>query len=122
MPDRVAADNVTVFSVGGGDLLAHLEGVTFKTDVKHEEAKGLADSWRYPWGQDQGWDLECDLFAGQNSTLMDYVGQSLPMVWSVGGTTYSGTALVTMGHHDAKNSSLTKQKLSLLGQGQYTRS
>lgn len=118
-PDRVAADNVTLFTLNSASLLGQLENATFKTDVKHDEAKGVADAWRYPWGQDQGWDIEADLFAGVNSQVMAYVGQSVSCAWSVGGTNYSGTVLVTTGSHMAHNASLTKQKLTLMGQGAY---
>ena len=97
MPTRKSGLDVSVFTIGGTAYLANLDNATLTINIDSEEAKGIADSWNYPWATAKGWSIEADSFvASAATTLTDAAtGDALcTIAFTTGGGTYSGTGLI----------------------------
>lgn len=117
MPTRVTGLSVSVFTLGGSSFITALTDVTVHIDAKSEDASGIADQFEYAWAVKNKWHMDVDTFVESSAALMLLQGSSVTVSWISGATTYTGTALVKMTSHNAKDGALQKVKGTLEGQG-----
>ena len=119
-PIRQPAENATVFTVGGTNFIGDLENATVTIEIKDEDASASRDIDEYAWAVKRRYQIEGDLFVGASAAMMVAAGNSVALVFTTGGMSYSGQFLVTQGVHSHNKAALDKQKAIFKNQGPVT--
>ena len=115
-PRRPASD-ITVFNVGGTDMLTAFKNGTITFETKDEDGSGAKDVDEYPVVTKRRSHLEVDAFVENIAALMPYVGQDVTVIFSTGGGTYSALAVVSMGQHTVHDGQLQMEKVTFKTKG-----
>lgn len=114
---RKVALDVSVFTIGGVDLLCDVENFNVRREVREVDAGGICDQDEFPYAVRQGWTAEGDLFVAASAPLMADADAQVTFTANTGANTYSGTGLLTTRDHSVTRDGLQKVTFTIRGQG-----